>query len=112
MSNVFARTARQARSLRRLPPNPECFFCGYRTPSGLTQVERKLFERHHIEYLLPDNREWIVVCLNHHAELTARQTETGAFPSRYRDDPEDALWCFNRNAFEVLALLAECRRGP
>jgi hypothetical protein len=111
MSKVIGRSARKARSLRQLPANPQCIVCGYQHHEALTRVRGRFFHRHHLAYLAPDDRAWVVVCLNCHAELTARQGDTGVFPSERVASPETER-CFVAAMFDLFALAAERAFGP
>jgi hypothetical protein len=54
----------------------------------------------------------VVVCLNCHAVLTARQGDTDAFPRRDRTNGPEAWRVANRNLVEVFKLASELHLGP
>lgn len=72
----MASDRRAARRERRLGPEAACAVCGEKEPTMLTPVRKHLLEEHHAAGA--DNGSvTVVLCLNHHAKMTAGQLDAG-----------------------------------
>jgi hypothetical protein len=70
---------RAARRTRRLPPDAACALCGETNPTTLTTRPRAhVLEQHHAAGIDNDHDLVVVLCLNHHAAITAEQLDAGA----------------------------------
>src|SRR4051812_21663153 len=68
---------RKLRRARRLGPNAACVVCGETNPEQLQRVARSLLERHHLAGRANDSELTVVVCRNHHAQLSEAQRDSG-----------------------------------
>jgi hypothetical protein len=76
----IASAVRDARRRRRLPPDAACIICGERDPIKLTTKGlRPVLEANHVAGRDNDKDLTAPYCLNHHAEMSARQLDAGVF---------------------------------
>jgi hypothetical protein len=76
-SNESGSRARRARKQRRLGPDARCAMCNERNPDSLTTIDRTILEAHHIAGIEHDVKATVILCLNHHAQVTAKQVDAG-----------------------------------
>jgi hypothetical protein len=78
MPSEAASRRRKAQRSRRLPPNACCALCGERNPEMLKAVSRTILQAHHFVGRENDGKATVVLCLNHHAIVTAKQVDLNA----------------------------------
>jgi hypothetical protein len=68
---------RKLRRARRLGPDAACVVCGETNSEQLRRISRSLLEQHHLAGRANVSELTVVVCRNHHAQLSEAQRSSG-----------------------------------
>jgi hypothetical protein len=68
---------RKLRRARRLGRGAACVVCGETNPEQLQRAAGSLLERHHLAGRANDPQLTVVLCRNHHAQLSELQRDSG-----------------------------------